>query len=222
MKLNHLKFLYLGVAFSFIYFNSVKAQNKFSYGIKTGVQFTDAKLYEFRDPFPFYKYDNITTAMYGGTEATEALFIGLNFDYSIIKSKRIKLSGEIIYNRKGYDQVDYLAQGLPTFPAYRIQKSYLDIPLGLKIMPFKKSGFYISPSINNAFIISQKTSFPAVNNNSTEFEKRRARGNTREINLTGFRIGAGWEFKKLNASFFYMSDKQYEYVQFGMGYKLSK
>ncbi|TKC01070.1 porin family protein [Pedobacter cryophilus] len=202
--------------------NHLAAQSKFTYGLKTGIQFSDAKLYEFRDPFPFYKYDNIVTAMYGGTEATEALFIGLNFDYALIKSNRIKLSGEIIYNRKGYEQVDILEQSTPEFPKYRILKSYIDIPLGLKIMPFKNSGFYISPSINNAFIISEKTVFPIVNNNSSEFEQRRARANTREINLTGFRIGTGWEFKKLNASVFYMTDKHYEYVQLGLGYQLSK
>ena len=205
--------------------NHIAAQSKFTYGIKTGIQFTDAKLYEFRDPFPFYKYDNSPdnfTIMYGGTEATEALFIGLNFDYALIKSNRIKLSGEIIYNRKGYDQVDILEQSLPEFPVYRILKSYIDIPLGLKIMPFKNSGFYISPSVNNAFIISEKTEFPIVNNNSTKFEQKRARGTTREINLTGFRIGTGWEFKKLNASVFYMTDKHYEYVQLGMGYQLNK
>ena len=205
-----------------LYSNNIFAQSKFSYGVKTGIQFNDAKLYEFNDPFPFYKYDNIVSEAYGGTKATEGLFVGLYFDYSIIKSTRIKINAEILYNRKGYNQVDFLKQGLPEFPSFRILKSYIDIPLGLKIMPFKKSGFYISPSINNAFIISQKTSFPVVNNNSTEFEKRRSRGNTREINLTGFRIGSGWEFKKLNASVFYMTDKHYEYVQFGMGYQLSK
>jgi hypothetical protein len=201
-------------------FTSIHAQSKFNFGLKGGSQYVDPKLYEFRDPFPFYKYDDNITVMYGSTSAISGVVLGIYSQYTLVKSKRIKVNLEAVFNRKGYSQQDLT--GGKIGPLLIIKKNYLDIPLSLIVSPFKNSGFFIEPGVNQAFLLSQKTNFPDLTNSSNEFEKRRSRALLRETNLTGFRVGAGWDYKLFNIAAYYQTDKQYEYIQLGIRYSLSK
>jgi hypothetical protein len=199
---------------------TIHAQSKFIFGLKGGSQYVDPKLYEFRDPFPFYKYDNNITTIFGSTASVSGAIFGVYGQYPLIKSKRIKINLEAVFNRKGYSQQDLT--GGQIGPLLIIKKNYLDIPLSLIVNPFKNSGFFIEPGINQAFLLSQKTNFPDLTNSSNEFEKRRSRALLRETNLTGFRVGAGWDYKLFNIAAYYQTDKQYEYIQLGIRYSLSK
>jgi len=199
---------------------SVHAQSKFSFGLKGGAQYVEPKLLELRDPFPFYKYDNNITEMYGSTLGISATILGFYTQYSLVKSNRIRVNLEAVYNRKGYGQQDLTKNTRQS--VITIKKNYLDIPLSFMVNPFKNSGFFIEPGINQAFLLSKKTQFPETNSSSSEFEKRRSRGLLRETNLTGFRVGAGWDYKLFNLAAYYQTDKQYEYVQAAIRYKLIK
>lgn len=203
---------------------TVYAQSKFSFGLKGGAQYAEPKLLELRDPFPYYKYSgenrNNVAAMYGSTFAISAAVLGLYTQYSLVKSNRIRVNLEVLYNRKGYGQQDLTQNTRQS--VITIKKNYLDIPLSFMVNPFKNSGFFIEPGINQAFLLSKKTQFPETNSSSSEFEKRRSRGLLRETNLTGFRVGAGWDYKLFNLAAYYQTDKQYEYVQAAIRYKLIK
>ncbi len=215
-----MKKLNFSILFCFFSISMLNAQSKFTFGLKGGAQYVDPKLYEFNDPFPFYKYDQITTSLYGETGAISGAILGVFCQYPLLKSKRLIANIDVVFNRKGYYQQDATKNALQS--RFFIKKNYLDIPLSILIQPFKKSGFFIEPGINQAFLLSKKTYFPPTNNTSSEFEKRRERALLRETNLTGFRIGAGWDFKRFDLAGYYQTDKQYEYIQGALRYKLSK
>ena len=192
------------------------AQSKLILGIKAGAQYVDPKLYEFDDPYPFYKYDQTTTQFYGSTSAVSGAIIGVYANYPLVKTGRISVNIEINFNRKGYAQEDIIKNfNYSPQPYLIVKKNYLDVPITFKLMLFRNSGLFIETGLNNAFLLSKKTKFPNVDNTSTEFEKRRSRALLRETNLTGFKIGAGWNFRNFDLSGNYQTDKQYEYIQFG-------
>lgn len=189
------------------------SQNKWEFGIKVAANQLTSKLLEFTDPFPFYEkeFGNNSQQFYGNT----LFFVGYNLgafsSFNIEKTGRIKLISEIYFNTKGYTQ-----KALGGSTEFKISKIYLDIPISIKLQPFYKAGVFLEPGIYQAFNLSGKTDFPSTNANSSEFEKRRARANVRETNLFGFKIGAGYEFKKFDVSVAFQSDKQYDYVQLGL------
>ena len=59
----------------FALIQTAQAQSKLTFGIKAGAQYVDPKLYEFHDPFPFYKYDQSRsyTLTYGETSAVSGI-----------------------------------------------------------------------------------------------------------------------------------------------------
>jgi hypothetical protein len=186
------------------------SQSKWEFGAKISANQLTTKLLEFTDPFPFYEKDfgNNAQQFYGTTLFFVGYNIGAFTNYNILENGRIKLTSEIILNTKGYVQ-----KALGDSPEFKISKIYLDIPISIKLQPFYKAGVFLEPGIYQAFNLSGKTNFPATNANSSEFEKRRARANARETNLFGFKIGAGYEFKKFDVLVAFQSDKQYDYVQ---------
>lgn len=195
------------------------SQKKWEFGVKVAAQHMTTKLYEFTDPFPLYDKDfgEDSRQFYGSTLFFVGYNIGAFTNYNILENGRVKLTSEIILNTKGYVQ-----KALGDSPEFKISKIYLEIPISIKLQPFYNAGVFLEPGIYQAFNLSGKTNFPDIDTNSSEFEKRRARANARETNLFGFKIGAGYEFKKLDVRVAFQSDKQYDYVQLGLGYKLSK
>jgi opacity protein-like surface antigen len=200
----------------FTFYRNAFTQTKWEYGIKITAYQCDSKLYEFTDPFPFYKKDfgDNFQQFYGSTIYTVGYNLGFFINYPILKNGRIKLNSEINLNTRGYNQQDN------SFNENKIHKTYLDLPINIKFQPFYKAGVFVETGIYKAFILSNKTKFPATNANSSEFEKRRSRANTREINLFGFNVGVGYEFKKFDVAVNYRVDKQYEYIGLGFRFKL--
>lgn len=205
---------YLSILF-FLVISSINgfSQNKWEFGAKVAAQHMTTKLYEFTDPFPIYDKDfgEDFRQFYGSTLFFIGYKIGAFANYNILENGRVKLTSEIILNTKGYVQ-----KALGDSQEFEIKKIYLDIPISLKIQPFYKAGVFLEPGIYQAFNLSGKTNFPVINANSSDFELRRSRANLRETNLFGFKIGAGYEFKKIDVSVAFQSDKQYDYVQLGL------
>lgn len=205
----------------FTLYMNASAQSKFTFGLKGGAQYVDPKLYEFFDPFPYYKNKlSDETApppkIFGTTFYFLGYSVGAFVNYNLLKNGRIKLNSELNLNTRGYIQRNN------DFKEFKITNTYLDIPLNIKIQPFYKAGVFVETGIYQAFILSNKTSFPSTNANSSEFEKRRSRANTREVNLFGFNVGAGYEFKKFDVSANYLTDKQYSYIKLGARFKLNR
>ena len=211
----HLSILFFLIIFHFDGFS----QRKWEFGVKVAANQLTTKLYEFTDPFPLYDKDfgENSRQFYGNNLFFVGYNIGAFLNFNILKNGRVKLTSEILLNTRGYVQ-----KALGDSPEFKISKIYIDIPISLKLQPFYNAGLFLEPGIYQAFNLTGKTKFPATNANSSEFEKRRARANARETNLFGFKIGAGYEFKKFDLSVSFQSDKQYDYVQLGLRVKLPK
>lgn len=213
---------YLSILFFFVISNFYSfSQSKWEYGVKVAANHMATKLYEFFDPFPYYDKDLNnpdfpSPTIYGTNPSSIGFNLGGFLNYKLLKNNRIKLTFGFDINNKTYKQRDNNSN------EFKINKVYLDIPLSIKLQPFYKAGVFLEPGIYQAFNLSGKTNFPDLNANSNEFEKRRSRGNTRETNLFGFNIGAGYEFKKFDVSAAFQSDKQYDYMQLGLRVKLPK
>lgn len=212
-----MKRLILFIAFLILFQVNLYSQSKWEFGIKVAANQLTTKLYEFTDPFPFYEKDfgESRQQFYGTTLFFVGYNLGVFTNYNVLKNGRVKLTSAINLNTKGYTQ-----KGLGDAPEFKISKFYFDIPISLRLQPFYRSGVFLEPGIYQAFILSAKTKFPVTNANSSEFEKRRSRANARETNLFGFKIGAGYEFKKFDVSIAFQSDKQYDYVQLALRLKL--
>lgn len=221
------KFILFTIFSAILLSKNIFAQEKITYGFKLGVHNNAPRLLEFTDPFPFYDGDNVTFdngyRVYGNTLEVYSYHVGVFAQYTLLKEKeydRIKLNGEFIINRRGYRQK--ASNIRDNFAVYRIMNTYLDIPLTIVGQPFRHSGLFFETGLVAGFILSKKTEFPATDANSTVFEVRRSRGNTREVNLSAFRIGAGHEFKHLDFGVYYQTDKQYKTVELSLRYKLKR
>jgi hypothetical protein len=212
----HLSILFFLIIFHFDGFS----QRKWEFGVKVAANQLTTKLYEFMDPFPYYERNlsdgSAASKVYGTNPYTISYCFGVVINHNLFKSKRVMLNSGLEINNKTYKQRDN------NFNSFKVNNTYLDVPLSLKLQPFYNAGLFLEPGIYQAFNLSGKTKFPAINANSSEFEKRRARANARETNLFGFKIGAGYEFKKIDVSVAFQSDKQYDYVQLGLRVKLPK
>jgi hypothetical protein len=218
------KYILLTIFSVILFSKNIFAQDKITYGFKIGAHNNNPRLLEFKDPFPYYVGDYVTWdngyRSYGMTEDVFSYRVGIFAQYTLLKEKeynRIKLNGEFIINRRGYNQ---WANNI--FEKYRIMNTYLDIPLTIVGQPFRHSGLFFETGLVAGFIISKKTEFPATDATSTGFEVRRSRGNTREVNLSAFRIGAGHELKHLDFGIYYQTDKEYKTVELSLRYKLKR
>jgi hypothetical protein len=198
---------------------TVISQNKVDFGIKAGLQISNPRLYEFAQNYPYYRNrdDGTFTQFYGSTLDVLGYNIGAFAVYPLTKSNKIKIVGEVYWDIKGYKQL-----ALQNAQEFTVYKNYLEFPLILQAEPFKNCGLFLETGIYQSLLLSNQTEFPATNNNSTEFEKRRSLALNREINLAGFIIGAGYKFKKLSINVDYKIDQQYDYVQTGIRYNLKK
>jgi hypothetical protein len=201
----------------FVIYGSSYTQTKFSYGVKAGLNNCSPNLQEFEKDFPTYRNDPGTKTLYGTTLDVLGLSFGAFTKYNLINSERIAFIGEVNIDVKGYKQ-----KALNTFTATTYKKTHLDLPLLIKVEPFQNFGLYLETGIYYSFILSNKTEFPAVNANSSEFEKRRALALTRETNLSGVILGLGYSIKDTDLGISYKHDKQYDYVQLTFRYQIFK